>query len=100
MTESDRRTCRWIAFALLAIYAGMNAALFYHDVPTGNKDIVGRSMATLENLLFAMSMFFFGASVGKKGVEPEPMGGFTVSASSTTQSTRTEKIEPKEEPKP
>ncbi len=96
MHELDRQTCRNIAYVLLGTYLLMNAAAFFLVIPEGNKDLISRSMATLENLLFAMSMFFYGASVGKKGNDLSTPDG------TVTEQVRVTKIETntKEELKP
>lgn len=70
MHNYDRKTCRSIAFALLGIYAITHFALFYFDVPIGNRETLSRSLATLENLLLIMAGFFYGASLDKKDNGP------------------------------
>ncbi len=76
MQGIDRNTCRNIAYALLFCYFSMNAGLFFLDLPIGNRETVGRSAATLENLLLIMAGFFYGSSMGsrakdKNSIDPE-----------------------------
>ena len=92
MHDLDRKTCRNIAFALLGIYALTHFALFYFDVPIGNRETLSRSLATLENLLLIMAGFFYGASAMKK--DTLPGDGMVTEQVRVTETTTKEEIKP------
>jgi hypothetical protein len=88
MQAIDRNTCRNIAYALLFCYFCMNAALIWWEIPAGNKEAIGRSAATLENLLLIMAGFFYGSSLGSRAKDSQginPDSGHTKPAEPTTE---------------
>jgi len=87
----DSRNASNIAYILLAIYAGTHFAMFYFDIPIGSREMLGRSLGTLENILLVMAGYFYGSSVGSRAKDQsvfDPAGG----PISTTQS-QTTKVE-------
>ncbi len=92
MHDLDRKTCSRIAFALLGIYGLTHFALFYFDVPIGNRETLSRSLATLENLLLLMAGFFYGASAMKKN--PESGDGTVTEQVRVTETKTKEEIKP------
>ena len=98
MHAIDKATCRNIAYFLLGTFALMNVGLFWLDVPIGNRESLGRSMATLENLLLIMAGFFYGASLSKNQPGVSDASVLESSQVRVTEPKTKEEIKPKEGP--
>lgn len=97
---ADSRNARNIAYFLLAIYGLTHFALFYFDTPIGNRETLGRSLGTLENILLVMAGYFYGSSVGSRAkdkpiIDPEA-GPIRTNQTETTTTTTATQQEAKE----
>lgn len=96
MHDLDRKTCRYIAYALLLLALVDKLCLYFVPIPLQNIEIIAHSSDTLGNILLVMAGFFYGASAKFKDSDREPPEGSIVT---TVEKTNTETQTQVEQPK-
>lgn len=57
-------TAKVLAVGVLLLFAGVQLALFFFDIPEGNRDLLTRTMGTLDAALALVLNYFMGSSDG------------------------------------
>lgn len=96
MHDLDRKTCRYVAYALLFIYFVEKVFLYWIPIPLQNLEIVAHSSDLLGNILLVMAGFFYGASAKfKDGDNAPPEGSIVTTTEKTNTETQTQVEQPK-----
>lgn len=87
--KNDTRTPMIVTYILLAMIGSITGGLFFHIIPTENKDIVNAIVQTLLTLTVAAVTYYVGSSASSKAKDDKTTPGLIIPEPSKESASRT-----------